>query len=298
VVAVLLRPANVICLLPVALALGFSARRLVLCAAGILPGAILAAWYNLRVYGNPLRTGHGEVGYLFSLAWFRPTAASYLHWLPAFFSPLIFLALLGPWARPLARPARLPLSACVLVFFGFYAVYSYTHETWWFLRFVLPAFPCLVILAVAAAEGLLSRCSAGSEIRRTTLAALLLALFACNVAWQFSRLPILYSGRGNQVYRDAAVWAERSLPKDAVVLSFQASGAVFYYTQHPLIRAESLTESETFSAVRRLGALGRPVYALVFPNELMLPFSRLPGRWENVAAISQAEVWKMASPTR
>ncbi len=163
-------------------------------------------------------------------------------------------------------------------YFGFYCGYSITHESWWSLRFVLPAVSALVILAVAGAEELLRPIRSRTQICRA-LVGTSLGLFIGNAAWQFRRLPILYSWRDNQAYRDSAVWIEQSAPKSAVILSFQASGALYFYTSHPLICSEHLTESDVVAVLGRLIALGQPVYAVVFPREGITSFSRLPGRW-------------------
>ena len=293
--AVLVRPTNAICLVPVALALGGSARRLKFLVLGGLPGAIFATWYNLRLFGSPFHTAYGDVGHLFSAHWIRPTFHTYVLWLPAYFTPLIALAVAGPWARGLTRPARWALPACVLAYFGFFSLYVFTHLTWWYLRFVLPAFPCAVILAVTAGRDLLGRGFPRGGRVRTALSIVLLGWFAGNVAWQFSRLPVLYSRRGNQFYRDSTRWIEEHAPPDAVVLSFQASGAVYYYTNHPIVRAEAGTpsEPETIAIVRQLVAQGRPAYALVVPYDTVPPIATLPGHWEHAASIETAEIWRL-----
>jgi len=307
-IAVLVRPINLICLLPIALVLGipeggaarpcdagFSGRQFRLLILGGLPGAIFAIWYNFRLFGSPFHTAYGDVGDLFRWQWVLPTVNTYILWIPAYFTPLILLAVAGPWARGLIRPARVALAACVVIYFGFYSFYNFTHLTWWYLRFVLPAFPCLVVLAVAAGKDLLARDVFRAGLWRPALVVVLLGLFAGNIAWQFSRLPILYSRRGNEFYRDSTLWIEEHAPKDAVVLAFQASGAVIYYTSHPLIRAEAGTpsEPETIAVVRQLIALGRPAYALVVPFDTIPPFASLPGHWESVANIKTAAIWRL-----
>ena len=56
-------------------------------------------------------------------------------------------ALATPWV-PVARRrelAVLGLWAALLI--GFYAFYFHSGESWWYLRFILPAFPALLLAA-------------------------------------------------------------------------------------------------------------------------------------------------------
>jgi len=296
--AVLLRPANVICLLPVALALGLSGRRLAWCAAGGLPGALFAAWYNRHLYGSPLATGYGDVSSSFTAGWVPITLRHYARWLTALLTPLVWLALLGPAMSVLTRPARRALTAAVLGYLGFYALYCFTHETWWYLRFVLPCFPCLTVLALAALQWLLRRAGLGPERpggRHIVAGAALVGLLVGNVVWQYARLPVLYSGRGNEVYRRSARWVDEHVPAGAVLLAYQTSGALAFYTRHALVRSEVINTSDVASAVRRLGQLHRPVYAVVFRFDSMPELGQLPGRWRQVAQLDEVAVWQWAA---
>ena len=295
-VAVLLRPANMICFLPIALALGWSWRRLAAWALGGLPGALFAGWYDFHLYGNPFLTGYGDISSSFSVHWAGTTLARYAQWIPVYLTPAIWLALLGPWMGSLARHSRIALTACAAAYLSFYAFYSYTHETWWFLRFVLPAFPALTILAMGGLLGLLQRLgssSAGTAAIITAAVGLLPGLFAFNIFYQYSRLPILDAGRGDRVYKDCAAWIGENAPKDSTVICFQASGSMIYYTSLPIVRSEGFSEAAVADIVRKLGGMNRPVYALVFQYDAVPPIGHLPGRWENVARFDKTSIWKL-----
>ena len=291
-VAVLLRPANLACLVPAALVLAPSLRRLAYWVLGGSPVAVFLAWYNQHLYGSPFRTGYLDAPSLFQWHWVPQSAHNYWHWIPAYLTPFVCLAVIAPFVRLLGRPARVALPACVLLYFGIHAFYRYTHESWWYLRFILPAFPCLVVLAVAGWNSLLDRVRLAGALRRAAVVAIL-GVFASNTALLFSRLPILYSWRGTKTYRDVCLWIEENTPKDAVVAAFQASGALYYYTDHPLIRTEGLTHVEAARVIDQLSLKGRPVYAVIVPYDGMTPLSRLPGLWKRVAAVQDAEVWRL-----
>ncbi len=295
-VAVLLRPANAICVLPAALGLGWSWRRLATWAIGGLPGALFAGWYDFHLYGNPFLTGYGDVSSAFSVHWAGTTLTSYAQWIPVYLTPAIWLALLGPWIGPFNPRSRIALAATAAAYLGFYAFYSYTHESWWFLRFVLPAFPALAILALGGLLGLLQRAGSNAAGRPGLLigaAAVLPGLFAFNIFYQYSRLPILHANRGDNVYRDCALWIGEHASKEATVICFQGSGSMVYYTDLPIIRSEGFSEHAVGEIVRKLADLKRPVYALVVQYDAMPPIGHLPGRWESVACFDQARIWKL-----
>ena len=50
------------------------------------------------------------------------------------------------------------LAAWGLVYPTFYLFYSLTHDEWWYLRFLLPAAPPLLVAAVLATRRLAARC--------------------------------------------------------------------------------------------------------------------------------------------
>src|SRR4051812_4647072 len=88
-VAVLVRPSDVLIILPVALVLGLDLKRWFWLGVCGLPGAVFQCIYNLKTYGGPLTTGYGDMRANFRLMWVSPTLLHYLHWLPLLFTPLI-----------------------------------------------------------------------------------------------------------------------------------------------------------------------------------------------------------------
>ncbi|HZZ59428.1 MAG TPA: glycosyltransferase family 39 protein, partial [Opitutaceae bacterium] len=138
-VAVLVRPTNVL-LAPALLVAWWplTARRVLGAVAAGLPGAAGLLLYNRAAYGSPFATGYGEAGSLFQRGVVEETLAHYAHWLPLLFSPAVILFLLLP-----LRPSRTAwfLFLWAFAYLAFYVCYYHTHETWWYLRFVLPAAP-------------------------------------------------------------------------------------------------------------------------------------------------------------
>lgn len=157
-IAVLVRPSDLLIVVPVALCLGLAWRRWLWLIAGGVPGAALQLYFNLALYHNALTTGYGSIFEIFRLEYAPPALRNYAQWLPVLLTPGIALLLVAPW-RSLRESRQLIaiLASWVAVFLGFYVFYYHTHETWWYLRFILPAFPPLILALLLAARGWLTR---------------------------------------------------------------------------------------------------------------------------------------------
>src|SRR5262249_25614659 len=68
-IAVLVRPLDLLLLLPLAFAMPLDRRRIAAFAAGGLPSAAVLAVYDTVCYGSPLATGYGLTGHWEALAW-------------------------------------------------------------------------------------------------------------------------------------------------------------------------------------------------------------------------------------
>jgi hypothetical protein len=258
---------------------------------GGVPGLLWLLYSNHREYGAYLTTGYGDFSGNFSWDNVLACVPHYLAWLPRLFSPVIFLVL-GLVYYPRTRRAEAwVLLVWVLSFLGFYASYGYTHETWWYLRFVLPAVPALVL------GGLLVMQHTWEELgRRWGIAALLglLLVIQLGSAWKLGReLNVLEAGEGERVYLDVCQWAQQHLPKDAIVAAEQASGAVYYYTDYTMLRWTNL-DADTLRRVQAVSErTGRPLYAVLFPVDLDPKCSTQPaGKWEKVGEVRQVTVWR------
>ncbi len=289
--AVLLRPTNLILILPVALALGGDLRRWVRFAVGGLPGALFHFRYAEVAYGSWLATGYGDVSELFRAELLGPTLRHYVQWLPQLFSPLVLLVIGLPWLlRQHFRRALL-----LLLWFGsvagLYAVYEFTHHTWWFLRFLLPSAPALLIgalcVARAAASGLPSSLAHG-WLGAALLGAAVVLLVSTN-----RRLHAHLSAEQEQMYADAARWAQSTLPADAVVLAMQTSGALLYYTDLTFVRWDMASPELAARIVKTCHQRGQPLYALLFPFEQEAALERFGGTgWQRWAEFDQVTAWR------
>ena len=143
--AVLVRPNNALVLLPAAICLGADWRRWALLGAGGLPGTVFLLLYNRFNYGAPLDTGYGDLSGLFGAKYVFPTLLFYAVWLPVLISPAGTLFAGLPFLVRRATRKALVLITWISSILGFYAFYKVTSRIWWELRFLLPAFPPMLV---------------------------------------------------------------------------------------------------------------------------------------------------------
>ncbi len=290
-VGFLVRPSNFLVALPVLLAVGLSPRRLLLVALGSAPGIVAWMAINRVAYGDALQSGYGALGGEFGAGLVPGTLGFYARWLPLLLSPVVVAAPFlpaGPGGR--TRVAAVLLSWAA-VFLAFYSAYRWTHEQWWFLRFILPAAPALIVAGLVAlrlwTEGL---------GRARAWALLLPALVAAAaVGVELGQTPQLREtwaiGHGERKYGRVSRWLKANVPGDSVLVVSQASGALYYFTAFTLLRHDQITPPVADRIRSSVLSEKRALYAVLFPFELNA-LKRLPWAWTKVGAIDDVSVWR------
>jgi hypothetical protein len=306
-IAVLIRPTNLLALVPIVVCLGAAPRQWLLLVAGGVPAALFLASHNMAVYGAPIANTYGiDYRELFDLDYVRLSLRNYVTWLPVLLTPIGVLALgLPAMVRQSPRLALMLLSWS-LAFAGLYAFYYHTHETWWYLRFLLPAFPAFIAGSLWVGQTIVARAARRVEarvrsgVRGLTQSAVAAALVAVLILghnyWWTKYFGVLDSGAGQRTYVEAAEWAEQHLPADAPVLAMQVSGTLFYYTQFSVVRWDHLNADDWRRLREGAARGGRSIYAMLFPFEidnLGALRTQVPGRWEKVGAIEHVTVWRL-----
>jgi hypothetical protein len=292
---VLLRPTNALAFIPVGIALGFSPRRWLLLVLGGLPGAIFFVSFNLAAYGRMVTTGYGD-NFTFGANFIPETLLHYAHWIPALLTPIVVPVLGLPWVRGVAIRTRWLLGTWVAVFAALYAAYKCTHETWWYLRFLLPAVPPLVVGALIVWQKIISRIPFRSDSVRTLCSVgVALALVAANSVWWNRDLNSLGIGRGELEYGTLSTWLERNVEPNAVCLAMQTTGALLYYTDFTFIRYDTLTPGNVGSIEAAIRKSNRPLYAVLFPYEISEwhAIDRImPGHWIQMEDLEGVTIWR------
>ncbi len=299
-IGVLIRPSNLILIAPIALCLGLDWRRWLLLGLGGLPGALIQIIYNSAAYGNPLASGYGSaLGHLFTVGVIPLTFAHYLRWLPILLTPVGIAAVALPWLGRRSLFAWV-LVAWIAVIFGFYACYWHTHETWWFLRFLLPAFPACLVGGLWVIHHLWEnyakvRLRTPLVARNLTIAAAFVIL-AHSYPWH-GRLGAASVGKSELVYPETIAWLRTHLPADAIIMNMQTSGALLYYSDFQFVRWDMLNPARFSLITANALAAHRPVFAALFPFEVKDALeARMPGPWKQIAAVRDVTIWQWSPP--
>ena len=293
---VLLRPTNVLVLVPLAIALGGSPRRWLLLGAGGLPGAVFFFAHSWAAYGSLLATGYGDSSRDFSLALVTGALAHYAHWLPRLLTPVVVLALALPFWGGKSSRNRWMLLAWILAYASFYSTYRYTQDAWWFLRFLLPAVPAVVVGGLLVLQSLSLRLPGWADPARSPVAFVVaLALATSQLDHQSKLLHPLSVGDEERVYSKATDWMSKNLPNNAICLSMQVSGALVYYTPYTFIRWDALDRDNLPRVESAIRATGRPLYAVLYPFEISderVLDKRMPGHWTEVGKVEDVTFWR------
>jgi hypothetical protein len=293
-VGFLVRPTNLLVAAPVILAVGMSPRRLALAALGFVPGAVAFMAINHAAYGNSLQSGYGAIGSEFHAGLIAVTLAFYAKWLPLLLSPIIIIApAILLFLRRKPRIASV-LASWAAAFIAFYSPYRWTHEQWWFLRFVLPIAPALIVAGLIVLHASLGAVKARYSGRLGSLLAVLLVAAAVGVEMGQTD-PIREAraiGHGERKYGRVSEWLKANVPADSAIAMSQASGALYYFTDFTLLRYDEM-KGPVFAQVRAsLQSEGRPLYAAVFPFEVA-KLKDLPGHWTRVGSVEDVTIWRL-----
>jgi hypothetical protein len=252
-IGVLTRPTQILLFPAIVCAIGlFNRRSLIALVACGAPFALAQMAISGYLYGHPLMTGYGSV--LSELRWsyFAPRFLHYSFWLAAIVSPIGFpTGFFSLTRRDVELRLRLALALWFVPFFLFYCFYG-PYETWWYTRFLVPAIPSLIILALF----LLTR------VPRVAGAIVMLAIFALQLGVA-NHFDVLDFGEGERIYPDAAAMAMARVPRDAVIVTMQHSGSLYYYAGRLSLRYD-VVPPELFAAIRKQ----RRIFALLADFEV------------------------------
>ena len=270
-ISVCVRPSNLLMALPLAFALRWRVRPLIIAVAAAMPfGVAFMAW-NHALFGGAATTGYGSMSYM--LAWDYPRVRfpHYSYWLAAQLTPLIFPGgLFVAIDRRLDGWRRALLLSWFLLIFIFYCFYG-AYDAWWYTRFILPGVPPLIIGLLLLLRDF--------RIPRLLAPILIAAILGVEV-FQVRQLNPLSVGEEESIYPETIRWAEQQLPRDAIVLTGQFSGAFLYYSGRQSVRWDQLDNDERFQLLRAYaGSANLHWYALLSPYEWDEVQKRFKGSW-------------------
>jgi hypothetical protein len=211
-------------------------------AIGAAPFVLGLAAINTHLYGAPWKAGYGNFDEYYSWDHFGPNIAQYPRWLVGTETVFSVLALapLALWRRLSARErvVVLFLAVFIAVVWASYLFYL-PFDVWWYLRFLLPAFPAMFVLAAIGLPMLLREFAAPKYAAALGLA---IAIPVCALRINVVREEQVFSlRRTGVVYATVADYVRRELPVNAVVLTVQHSGSVRHYAGRMTLRWDLLS---------------------------------------------------------
>jgi len=220
-------------------------------------------WLNRAMHGSPFDSGYGSMTSLFTWGHVAGNLRRYPVWLVETQTPFVVLALAAPWAlKPEQRAPAVMLLLFAALTFICYLPYT-VWGAWWFLRFILPAFPPLLILSAGVALATFSpqRGAARTSVFVIGLSALL--LFQLHTA---ARRAVFELRDLEARFRIAGEYVGRRLPANAVVFAETESGSIRFYSGRQTLVWEKLDPAWLDRALEFLRSEGYRPYFL-FEND-------------------------------
>lgn len=241
-------------------------------AAGVIPACVAIGAINFALYGSPLTSGYGGLPSLFSIGHMPANLRRYGGWLIETQTPLAVIglaALFVPsrwlWPMDLPRAARLLLALTVIVTWCTYLAYT-PFDAWWYLRFLLPAWPAMAVGTSAVALAIARHGNVWTA-RGVTVAVLALGVYQIATALTLGVFPV---GERDRRYATIAEHVGRVTRPSAAIITGQHVGSVRYYAGRLTLRFDLLDEAWLDRAVAWLDANGRHPYFLLEDWEVPL----------------------------
>ena len=233
-------------------------------AIGTAVSVIGIGVFNARVYESALTSGYGTTGDLYSLHYFSTNVRQFAAWIADVETPLVALAGLFFVAPALLPPAVIPrprllLGGTIVVVLLSYLFYQ-PFDAWWYLRFLLPMWPVMMLLTAAALETIANRWLRPAYPFAIAAMVGFFAWHGLSVAGHRSAFEL---GRGERRYVDVARFVAGHTDPNAVILSVQHSGSLRLYADRLTLRYDALDPLWLDRVVAYLQSIGRrPYYVL------------------------------------
>jgi len=190
------------------------------------------------------------------------------------------------------------IAVVVSTYIVFYSFYEYTHADWWYLRFILPIGPLLLVGSLLVVREILSRVASVNARRSTTMinvAAIGCIVLVGFVNWRESRkLHAMSVGKAELKYQRGNAWLLEHIPRDSVVVATELTGALFYHTPFTLVRSEYINPELAPILCEAVRSEHRPLIAALASWEVSEVLKkRVPGTWTKIGAVQDLTFWKL-----
>jgi hypothetical protein len=143
--------------------------------------------------------------------------------------------------------------------FASYLFYDVFHD-WWYLRFVLSAYPAIFVLTSLVLIALLRRLSPRNLVPLATLPVMLVAWYGVSFAQAHG--TFLYR-HGDRRYSAVGRYVAAKLPERSVFLSMSHSGSLRYYADRLTVRHDLIPSDKLGTVLWDLQRLGYHPYILL-----------------------------------
>jgi hypothetical protein len=240
---------------------GVKGRSVAWFAAGVAPSVAGIAWLNARLYESASTSGYGTTGDLYSLAHLTTNLRRFAGWIVETQTPLVAAAALYFLAPRLFPPARIPrprflLGGSVAVVALSYLFYQ-PFDVWWYLRFLLPMWPVMLLLTAFTIDALARRSMRDWHAVVVAGAVVLLAWHGVRAA---EARGVFDLGRSERRYIDIGRFVSTHTEPGAVMLSVQHSGSLRWYAGRLTLRYDVLDPLWLDRTVEYLRSIGRRPY--------------------------------------
>lgn len=242
-------------------------------------GCVAVAAIHTTFYGGPFQTGYGSITQMYQLS-NVPSAVSAFAMRPLDTEPvLLLLGIVGAVAafvwrehERATRTAWLSAGAVALVLVS-YAFYV-TFADWWYLRFLLPAYPAMAALA---GVGVLRLARLAPECWHGATVACICAIAVGVNARQAQGRGVFEVHEEEARYRAVGRFVSEHLPPNAAFFAFQQSGSLRHYAGRLTLRFDVLPHLWFGTAIDKLRARGYRPYFVVEDPERQLFIDRFHG---------------------
>ncbi len=239
--------------------------RLAIFALAVLAGCLAVALLNNALYGSPLSSGYAPFRELYRWEHVMPNIDRYPRWLLTTQTPFIYFGVVALWSARRRREAWLLFAFAVVVLLLYIPYGVFGRDEWGYLRFLLPAFPALLVLSVIATIDVLRHL----PISKRTASLVAVACIALLGWWQVRtaiRAGILDLRTVEQRYIDVGRYAA-SMPEESVFIGALHAGSIRYYSGRLTMNYNGLHPRGLEDAVRALMAMGRRPYIVLEDGE-------------------------------
>jgi hypothetical protein len=238
-------------------------------ALSLAPTLVAIGWLNNTLYGSPLSSGYGDLSERYLLSHLVPNLTLYGTWMLEVQTPVVALAALYFLAPRLFPPSRVRFSrlllggtlAIVILSYVFFDVF----DAWWYLRYMLPMWPAMLLLTVAGLDAIARRLPGLVHPAILTIVVVLLGWRGVRVAVDRDAFDL---GRGERRYLDVARFVTDHTEPGAVVLSHQHSGTLRLYADRLTLRYDVLDPEWLDRALAYLQSTGRRPYLVLDAAEV------------------------------